>query len=86
LRSALDKSSAVASASSIIYHVDIMAQKFWIQNAIKKKGALRKSTKTKKGKNIPKSTLKKLSKKKGKTGARARLAMTLARFRRSRKS
>jgi hypothetical protein len=62
----------------------MMPKKNWIKDAIKKKGALRKSTKTKKGKNIPKPTIKKLSEEKGKTGARARLAMTLARFRRSR--
>ena len=53
-----------------------MAEK-WIQKAIGKPGSLRKTTHTKKGKNIPVSKLKSLSKKKGKTGKRARLALTL---------
>jgi len=53
-----------------------MADK-WIQKAIKKKGALRKSLGTKKGKKIPVSKLKAASKKTGKLGKRARLALTL---------
>ena len=52
----------------------------WIKDAIKKPGALRKSTHTPKGKNIPVATLNKLSKKGGKTGQRARLAKTLRGF------
>jgi len=58
-----------------------MAQKKWIQKAIKKKGALRKTVGVKKGKKIPVSTLKRLAKKGGKTGKRARLALTLRKLR-----
>ena len=54
-----------------------MAIKNWIKGAIKKKGSLRKALKIKKGKTIPVSELKKVAKKKGKTGKRARLALTL---------
>jgi hypothetical protein len=53
-----------------------MAKK-WIQGAIKKPGALRKSLGVKKGKDIPVKKLKAASKKPGKLGQRARLAMTL---------
>jgi len=49
----------------------------WIQKAIDKPGALRRQTHTKEGKNIPVSTLRRLSKKTGTTGKRARLALTL---------
>lgn len=52
-------------------------KKFWIQDAIKKKGALRKELHVKKGKKIPASKLKTAAKAKGKEGKRARLAMTL---------
>ena len=48
-----------------------------IQKAIKKEGSLRKTLKAKKGKNIPTSKLKKAAEKGGKTGKRARLALTL---------
>jgi len=58
-----------------------MANK-WIQKAIKHKGALRKALGVKKGKNIPKSKLKKAAKKKGTLGKRARLAITLSKFKR----
>jgi len=54
--------------------------KYWIKGAIKKKGALRKIAKVKKGKKIPLSTLNRLAKKGGKTGYRARLAKTLRKF------
>lgn len=57
-----------------------MAKKFWIADAIKKPGALRKTLKVKKGKIIPKKKLKTAAKKKGKVGARARLALTLKSF------
>jgi len=52
----------------------------WIQDAIKKPGALRKSLGVKKGKDIPASKLNKAAKKKGKMGQRARLAKTLRGF------
>ena len=49
----------------------------WIKDAIKKPGALRKTTHTPVGKNIPKSKLDDLAKQPGKTGQRARFALTL---------
>lgn len=49
----------------------------WIQKAIKKPGALRKSLGVKAGKKIPAKKLAAAAKKKGVTGRRARLAMTL---------
>jgi hypothetical protein len=52
----------------------------WIQDAIKKPGALRSSLGIKKGKTIPAKTLAKASKAKGKLGQRARLAETLKGF------
>lgn len=59
-----------------------MAKK-WIQAAIKKPGALKKSLGVKKGEKIPAKKLKKAAKSKGKTGQRARLALTLKKFRRT---
>ena len=58
--------------------------KNWIQGAIKKPGALRKSLGIKKGKKIPLKKLKAASNKGGKLGQRARLAITLRRLSRSR--
>ncbi len=53
----------------------------WIQSAIKKPGALRKSLGTKKGEKIPLSKLKKAENSKNKTTAkRAHLAETLRKF------
>jgi len=52
-------------------------KKKWIKDAIKKPGALRKTMGVKKGKKIPAKDLQKAAKKSGKTGQRARLAMTL---------
>lgn len=52
----------------------------WIQSAIKKPGALRKSLRVKKGETIPAAKLEKASKKPGKLGQRARLAETLKSF------
>lgn len=54
-----------------------MANKKWIQKAIKNKGSLRKSLGIKKGKKIPVSKLNAAAKKSGKLGRRARLAKTL---------
>ena len=53
-----------------------MAEK-WIQKAIKKPGALRKSLSAKEGKPIPAGKLAKAAKAPGKMGQRARLAQTL---------
>ena len=49
----------------------------WIQKAIKKPGALRKSLGAKEGKPIPAGKLAKAAKAPGKMGQRARLAQTL---------
>ena len=57
-----------------------MAKK-WIQDAIKKPGALRKELGVKKGKKIPAKKLKAAAKKGGKMGKRARLAETLRKMR-----
>jgi hypothetical protein len=53
----------------------------WIQGAIKKPGALRKSLKVKEGKKIPEGKLEKAAEKGGKLGKRARLALTLKKLR-----
>lgn len=54
-----------------------MAKEKWIQDAIKKPGALRKELGVKKGKKIPAKKLNAAAKKGGKMGQRARLAKTL---------
>lgn len=54
-----------------------MATKNWIQEAIKKPGALQKSLGVKAGKTIPAKALAKAAKAPGKLGQRARLAETL---------
>jgi len=51
--------------------------KNWIQGMNMKKGALRRSLGVKKGKDIPEEELEEASKKPGKMGKRAKLAMTL---------
>ena len=61
-----------------------MAKDF-IQKAIKKPGALRKSLGIKKGEKIPASKLRAAAKKKGKLGQRARLAMTLKKLNRKKR-
>lgn len=53
-----------------------MAEK-WIQKAVQKPGALRKSLKVPKGKPIPAAKLAKAASSPGKLGQRARLAQTL---------
>ena len=53
------------------------SKKNWIQKAIKKPGALRKTLGVKEGETIPVSKLKAAAKKSGKTGQRARFALTL---------
>jgi len=55
----------------------LVANKKWIQDAIKKPGALRKAMGVKKGENIPAKKLAAAAKKPGKMGQRARLAQTL---------
>ena len=56
-----------------------MAEK-WIQQAIKKPGALRAQLGAKPGKSIPAGKLSAAAKKPGKLGQRARLAKTLRGF------
>lgn len=55
--------------------------KHWIEKAIKKPGALRKTLGVKKGHRITMKRLNSAAKKKGKLGMRARLAKTLSTFR-----
>jgi len=57
-----------------------MAKKNWIAGAIKKPNALRETMGVKKGQTIPKGKLKSAAAKSGKTGQRARLAMTLSKM------
>ena len=52
----------------------------WIQSAIKKPGALKKSLGVKKGEKIPAKKLAAAAKKSGKMGQRARLAQTLSKL------
>ena len=52
-------------------------KKKWIQEAIKKPGALKKSLDVKEGEKIPAKKLAKAAKAPGKMGQRARLAETL---------
>jgi hypothetical protein len=52
----------------------------WIQKAIKKPGALRKSLGVKTGEKIPAKKLAEAAKKPGKMGQRARLAQTLSKL------
>lgn len=52
-------------------------KKNWIQEAVKKPGALRKELGAKPGNPIPAGKLEAAAKKPGKLGQRARLAMTL---------
>ena len=52
----------------------------WIQEAVKKPGALRESLGVKKGEKIPAKKLAAAAKKPGKMGQRARLAQTLKGF------
>jgi len=59
-----------------------MPPKNWIQKAVKKPGALRKSLGIKKGKKIPAKKLAEAAKKPGKLGRRARLAQTFKKMRR----
>ena len=54
-----------------------MAGKNWIGGAIKNPGALHRSMGIKKGETIPKKKLVAAANKGGKTGQRARLALTL---------
>jgi len=57
--------------------------KDWIEDAIKKPGALHKEMHIPKGKKIPKEKLEKAAEKGGKLGKRARLAETLKKINKS---
>ncbi len=57
-----------------------MSKEKWIQEAIKKPGALHEELHVKKGKKIPEKKLKAAEKKGGKVGKRAHLAETLKSF------
>jgi hypothetical protein len=58
----------------------VPSKKNWIEKAIKKPSALRQTLGVKKGETIPVSKLKAAAKKPGKTGQRARFALTLRKF------
>lgn len=65
-----------------------MPEKYWIQGAVKHPGALRSTARSKYGSRaftdrgtIKKEYLSRMSKERGKTGQRARLAITLRRMR-----
>jgi len=57
-----------------------MAEKKWIQKAIKHPGALHKQLDVPAGQEIPAGKLSKAAEKGGKLGQRARLAQTLKKF------
>jgi hypothetical protein len=57
-----------------------MSKDKWIQDAIKKPGALRKELHVKEGEKIPAKKLNAAAKKPGKEGQRARLAKTLGKM------
>jgi hypothetical protein len=61
------------------------SNKRWIQGAVKKPGALRKSMGVKKGQKIPASRLRAAAKKKGKLGQRARFALNMRKIQARRK-
>ena len=60
-------------------------KKMWIAGAIKHPGALHKELHVKEGKKIGKAKLEKAAHAKGKEGKRARLALTLSKFKHGRK-
>jgi hypothetical protein len=60
-------------------------KKFWIKDAIKHPGSLRKELGVKKGKKIPAGKLRAATKKGGKEGKRANLALTLKSFKKHKK-
>jgi hypothetical protein len=60
----------------------VKKNKNWIQKAVKKPGALRKTLGVKAGQKIPAKKLRAAAKKPGKTGQRARLAETFKKMRR----
>lgn len=60
-------------------------KKKWIQEAIKRPGALRRKAGVKKGEKIPLSKLQAMAKQKGRTGRQARLALTLRKLAKKRK-
>jgi hypothetical protein len=67
--------------NNVLLEYALNEKKNWIQDAIKKPGALRKSLKVKSGKDIPTGKLEKAAEKGGKLGKRARLALTLKKLR-----
>lgn len=62
-----------------------MANKKWIQEAIKHPGALHEELHVPKGKKIPKKKLEKAAEKPGVEGKRANLAITLSKLRKKKK-
>jgi len=62
-----------------------VAERKWIQKAIKRPGALRRRLKVKEGQKIPVKRLAKAAKAGGRLGRQARLAQTLRKISRRRK-
>jgi len=62
-----------------------VAERKWIQKAIKRPGALRRRLKVKEGQKIPAKKLAKAAKAGGRLGRQARLAQTLRKISRRRK-
>lgn len=75
-----DTASAMIESMSEDWINEILEAKKWIQKAIKKKGALSKQLGVPEEENIPSKMLRGAAKKKGKLGKRARLALTLRKF------
>jgi len=63
----------------------IVKKKYWIQDAVEKKGSLHKELGISKKKKIPEKKLESAAKKGGKLGKRARLAITLSKLRKKKK-
>lgn len=77
LNEELEITDEILESLDIFDENELIEEKKWIQDAIKKPGALRKSLKVKKGQDIPEKKLEAAAKKKGKLGQRARLALKL---------
>ncbi len=74
----MEANSLIQRRAYVLRRKSLMAKKNknWIQKAVKKPGALRKTLGVKAGQKIPAKKLRAAAKKPGKTGQRARLAET----------
>ena len=80
----MEANSLIQRRAYVLRRKSLMAKKNknWIQKAVKKPGALRKTLGVKAGQKIPAKKLRAAAKKPGKTGQRARLAETFKKMRR----